>query len=328
MCSCGGSQEGAWYSDVPLDVVYCYVNTTDPAWQAQFQSHLGGPDTVGVPYPIPDVGEIYLSLASVQRYAPWVRRIYLATMGGQHLDLRFLSARLRQKVRVVDHCDFIPARVLPTFSSLAIEAFLHKIPGISEHFLALNDDFLLARALERRHVFSDTPGRLRAFMTPHASWPVMSGPPQSEFQHMYVNAGRLLSQKFGQAPRPAWHGGYLLSRTAYRVAWAVFGEHLQRTASHKLRTYLPLEEGGDVNTIALVQHTAAELGLQEVTYQYRWVGGEMGRGICVAFCQPAQQRQRQRQQERVAANASPLHREPSCWRAPSCTTLPAGTLPT
>jgi hypothetical protein len=36
---------------------------------------------------------------------------------------------VRQKVVFVNHADFIPQQYLPTFSSLGIECFLHRIPG-------------------------------------------------------------------------------------------------------------------------------------------------------------------------------------------------------
>ena len=36
---------------------------------------------------------------------------------------------------------------LPTLSSAAIETNLHRIPGLSEHFLYMNDDFFLGKPI-------------------------------------------------------------------------------------------------------------------------------------------------------------------------------------
>ena len=49
---------------------------------------------------------------------------------------------------MVNHSDiFDNVNDLPTFSSPAIEANIHKIPGISEHFLYFNDDIFLGQPI-------------------------------------------------------------------------------------------------------------------------------------------------------------------------------------
>lgn len=66
-----------------------------------------------------------------------VRRVYIVVPPGQGggLPLHLLAPPLRAKVRLVEESEFIPARFLPTFSSIVVESFLHAIPGIAEHFL-------------------------------------------------------------------------------------------------------------------------------------------------------------------------------------------------
>ncbi len=41
---------------------------------------------------------------------------------------------------MVDHRDILPPEALPCFNSVVLEHFLHRIPGLSEHFLYANDD--------------------------------------------------------------------------------------------------------------------------------------------------------------------------------------------
>ena len=41
----------------------------------------------------------------------------------------------------------IPERFLPTFNSSAIELFLHRIPGLSEHFIYFNDDMIALKPM-------------------------------------------------------------------------------------------------------------------------------------------------------------------------------------
>ena len=47
-------------------------------------------------------------------------------------------------VTLITHEDIFPNKShLPTFSSVAIESHLHRIPGLSEDFLYFNDDIIL-----------------------------------------------------------------------------------------------------------------------------------------------------------------------------------------
>ena len=86
-----------------------------------------------------DNDELIFSLRSVEKYAPWVRRIWLVTNGQvpSWLDLS------NPHITVVTHQEIFPnASHLPTFSSPAIEAHLHRIPGLSSRFIYLNDDVM------------------------------------------------------------------------------------------------------------------------------------------------------------------------------------------
>lgn len=84
-----------------------------------------------------DNEELRFSMRSLEKFAPWVRRVYLVTNGQVPHWLDTSHPRLQ----LVTHADiFANASHLPTFSSPAIEANLHRIPGLSEHFLYLNDD--------------------------------------------------------------------------------------------------------------------------------------------------------------------------------------------
>ena len=77
-------------------------------------------------------------------YAPWVRNIYLVT-DDQVPDWLDTSC---PDVKVVSHREIFANQAdLPTFNSHAIESQIHRIEGLSEHFLYLNDDFFVGRPL-------------------------------------------------------------------------------------------------------------------------------------------------------------------------------------
>ena len=95
-----------------------------------------------------DWHELLYSMRSLGAHAPWIRNVYIVTSGPSQVP-DWLNAS-HPRVRVVHHAQLFddPATQLPTFNSYAIESVLHRIPGLSNRFLYLNQDFLLGRAAE------------------------------------------------------------------------------------------------------------------------------------------------------------------------------------
>eukprot|EP01127_Copromyxa_protea_P003779 TRINITY_DN1356_c0_g3_i1.p1 TRINITY_DN1356_c0_g3~~TRINITY_DN1356_c0_g3_i1.p1 ORF type:complete len:957 (-),score=219.28 TRINITY_DN1356_c0_g3_i1:368-3238(-) len=91
-----------------------------------------------------DNEELRYSLRSVEKFAPWVRHIFIVTNGQipYWLDIE------HPKITVVPHnVIFTNKSHLPTFSSPAIEANLHNIPGLSRHWIYLNDDVMFGETV-------------------------------------------------------------------------------------------------------------------------------------------------------------------------------------
>jgi hypothetical protein len=87
-----------------------------------------------------DNEELRYSLRSIIKYAPWVRRIFIATDNQLPSWLKVDHPR----ITVVPHSEFFPdPSTLPTFSSPAIEVNLHRIKGLSRRFVYFNDDVML-----------------------------------------------------------------------------------------------------------------------------------------------------------------------------------------
>src|SRR5690606_3352643 len=70
------------------------------------------------------------------------------------------------KVTIVPHREIFPnPGDLPTFNSHAIEACLHRIPGLSEHFLYFNDDVFLGRETTIETFFTKA-GQMKSRLSP------------------------------------------------------------------------------------------------------------------------------------------------------------------
>lgn len=59
------------------------------------------------------------------------------------------------RLRIVRQSEFVPREFLPTFSSITIEHFLWRIPGLSEYFLYANDDMMFGKPLSPDFFFAE-----------------------------------------------------------------------------------------------------------------------------------------------------------------------------
>ncbi|XP_061570487.1 N-acetylglucosamine-1-phosphotransferase subunits alpha/beta [Cololabis saira] len=111
-----------------------------------------------------DNEELRYSLRSVEKHAPWVRHIFILTNGQIPSWLNLDNPR----VTVVTHQDvFLNSSHLPTFSSPAIETHIHRIPGLSQKFIYLNDDVMFGKDVWPDDFYSHSKGQ-KVYLT----WPV------------------------------------------------------------------------------------------------------------------------------------------------------------
>jgi hypothetical protein len=136
----------------PVDVVYTWVDGSDPAWltrrAAVSEDSSEVESTRAARFLSRD--ELRFSLRSLHANAPWVRNVFIVTDDQQPPWLRDDVPG----VRVVSHREiFRDQSVLPTYNSHAIESQLHHIDGLSEHFVYLNDDMFIGRPVPPQAFF-------------------------------------------------------------------------------------------------------------------------------------------------------------------------------
>lgn len=138
-----------------IDIVYTWVNGEDPNWELKRKKYREGAPLFLDAYTAQDGNlryieqdELKISIRSLVSFAPWVNHIYIVT------DQQVPSwLHVGNEVTIVDHKDIIPEKYLPTFNSSVIEAFLHNIEGLSEHFIYFNDDVFLCRTVSPEDFF-------------------------------------------------------------------------------------------------------------------------------------------------------------------------------
>lgn len=135
-----------------IDFVIPWVDGNDPQWQAEKELYrtqvIDDSNSVNR---FRDWGLLPFWFRAVEKYTPWVNKIYFVTWG--HIP-DFLNME-NPKLQIVIHRDFIPEEYLPTFSSHAIEMNIHRIQGLEEHFVYLNDDTFILRPMSQTSFFRD-----------------------------------------------------------------------------------------------------------------------------------------------------------------------------
>lgn len=196
----------------PIDVVYTWVNDDDPQWQSRKKRASGLIDDEEVNDTALNLSrfanrdELKYSLRSIEAYASWVNHIYIVT-DQQVPD--WLNTE-HPKITVVDHREiFSDPSVLPVFNSHAIESQLHRIPGLSEQYLYMNDDVFFMRPVSPELFF--TSSGLSKFFPSRApldvhdasarDLPVLSAAKNGR-EFMLTHHGRTVTNKFKHTPHP------------------------------------------------------------------------------------------------------------------------------
>ena len=138
-----------------VDAIYTWVNPTDPDWRRKRRDALGttfgnsGADDLsdarrfnnGV---YPDA-ELCASLELMRKNMPWIRTIWILTMRPQR------PTCIHSGMRVVHHDEVgLPL----TFNTLSINTRLQHIPGLSERWIYMNDDFYVMNPMQATAFFA------------------------------------------------------------------------------------------------------------------------------------------------------------------------------
>ena len=175
----------------PIDFVVTWVDNTDPVWRADKEAH---EQQLGIASCQENNGEeryrdwglFKYWFRAVERYAPWVRNVYLVTYGHVPAWLNTYAPKLR----IVHHSDFMPLEYLPVFSSIPIELNLHRIKGLSEHFVYFNDDMFLNRPVIPEDFFRGGKPNYSALAVP------LKNGSNCGFDHIQFSTIGLIDRKF------------------------------------------------------------------------------------------------------------------------------------
>ncbi len=241
-----------------IDIVVTWVDMNDTEWQKEFAEYSGteGNEKNGVSDArFRDYGFLKYWFRGVEKFAPWVRKIHFVTCG-QKPDWLDES---NPKLHLVSHKDFIPGQFLPTYNSVVIERYMHRIPGLADHFVYFNDDFYIINSISPERFFLNGLPRDIAVFQYNPSW--------SQWYRRIKNNLKIINRHFDKKEvlrrdHDKWfdpsygsksilnrllrpYGKFITLRTPHNAqpylkstfdeVWAVAGKELTETSSNRFR---------------------------------------------------------------------------------------------
>lgn len=148
-----------------IDIVLPWVDGDDPQLKARRVSYMDNGkearhEDVAGSSRYKSLGEIKFCIASINIFAPFVRKIFIVTDGQDpglkpYLESIFPDGHI--PMEIVDHKTIFRGyeQYLPVFNSRAIETMIWRIPGLSERFILMNDDFMFVGKTTAEDFFKD-----------------------------------------------------------------------------------------------------------------------------------------------------------------------------
>lgn len=122
-----------------IDFVLLWVDDKDIEWQKLKSKYLSEDVNKISSNKYRDWDNLKYWFRGVEKFAPWVNRIFFITCNQKPSWLN----ENHPKLRLINHTDYIEERCLPTFNTNVIEINVGKIKDLSEQFVLFNDDVFL-----------------------------------------------------------------------------------------------------------------------------------------------------------------------------------------
>ena len=162
-----------------VDVVITWVDSTDIQWkQAKIEAQKKEGrklDSIRVPPSLMVDAELSLNLLLIFKNIPWIRNVFIVSWRITDIPCLSENAILNShyksgRIKLINQKDILPEPI-NVFNSHAIESRLHYIPGLSEKFLYMNDDFFVTRFIPYDMLFyKDLPVIRPQFYLPASSY--------------------------------------------------------------------------------------------------------------------------------------------------------------
>jgi hypothetical protein len=219
-----------------VDLVYTYVNAEDEGLAAlrnQYAQNETGKQmewrTGSARFR--DLNELKYSIKTAEKFLPFLRQIYVVHAGCAPSWLRSMNW-----IDLVHQEEILPAGLCPTFQSDVVEAYLHNIPGLAEHYIYANDDFFFSQPHKQSDFFTSS-GQTRVAVSERiATMSLATG----TYLDMELNSVRGLQRRLRLLPREAIDGHHENFRALMKIRLRAIkrGIRLLNVPTHVAQPYL------------------------------------------------------------------------------------------
>lgn len=143
-----------------IDAVLLWVDGNDDSYKKKISPYLNvnntnDKKTFNTRYE--QINEIEYAVKSILKFAPYINTIFIVTDNQTPHFLKNSSDVKFSKVKIINHTEIFNGfeEYLPTFNSRSIESCIHRIPNLAEHFIYLNDDFIIINKTKENDFFTN-----------------------------------------------------------------------------------------------------------------------------------------------------------------------------
>ncbi|KAJ3442515.1 hypothetical protein M0812_12252 [Anaeramoeba flamelloides] len=125
--------------------------------------------------------ELQFSLRSVEKYLPWINKIYILINSDTTYPYWLKPQYKLSKIIIIDRCQlFENEEDCPTYNSFAAYSIAHRIPGLSNKYILMDDDFFFNQPVKEDYFFTknglpicyDTRKLQRTYWRTHGLYPL------------------------------------------------------------------------------------------------------------------------------------------------------------
>jgi hypothetical protein len=222
-------------SPFDIDAVYLWVDDSDADWQKRKAEFAKSPVVPGanVASRFREFGELQASIRMLAKNAPFIRKVFIVT-DNQQPDLSALQ-ELPFDVELIFHESIIDKKFLPTYSSRALTANLHRIPGLAQRFLYINDDTFVAAATTPSTWFTESGVRLRYSST---ALPERGSLVKNEviYNARWVTVDLAATKGWASIPGQIEHGAHPFLKSVLAELWREFPKELAAVTAERFRS--------------------------------------------------------------------------------------------
>ena len=220
-----------------MDIVFTYVNTQSKLWNDQrknmkekyFSESKNNIDG-NMEHRFTDHDELRYAFRSIEKYIKFHHRIYIVVSDVEQIP-PWINVL---KVNIIYHSQIIPFEYLPTFNSQVIELYIHKIEGLSENFIYLNDDMIIGKDIDETDFIED--GKYKFYICKELSKTGIPNVQEIGYRSAWKNGNTYLNTMFRKEERyKLYHCPVIVNKNIYNILLEEMKDEVITTSQSRFR---------------------------------------------------------------------------------------------